>query len=136
MRNDPDSPIKVREIAFCPLHPDRNQAGTAVQLLRDCEGVLSAERLNDRLLRVSYDLHHATLAAIEELLEHFGFHLDNSLLQRMRRALVKYTEETQRSNLGCGRGTTNCTVKVFINSYRQRAHGCQDGRPQHWRRYL
>lgn len=136
MKTDPDSPIKIREIAFCPLHPDKNQAGTAVQLLRDCEGILRAERISDKQLRVTYDLRHATLAAIEELLETVGFHLDNSLLHRMRRALIRYTEENQRFNLGCGRGNANCTTKIFVNRYRQLEHGCRDDRPGHWRRYL
>lgn len=136
MRSNPDNPLKIREISFCHLHPDRNQAGTAAQLLRDCEGILLAERIDDTQLRVAYDIHHATLAAIEELLEGFGFHLDNSLLSRMRRALIKYTEETQCINLGCEGGESNCTVKIFINRYLHRTHGCRDDRPQHWRRYL
>ena len=136
MKSNPDSPIKLREINFCALHPDSNQAGTAVQLLNDCTPSQSARRLSDTRLEVCYDIRHATLEAIEELLENFGFHLDNSLLYRMRRALVHYMENTQRINMGCGRGESNCTVKVFINRYRQRRHGCQDGRPQHWRRYL
>jgi hypothetical protein len=54
----------------------------------------------------------------------------------MRRALVHYTEQTQRMNMGCDRGDPNCTVKVFISRYQQREHGCRDDRPQHWRRYL
>ena len=136
MKSDPDSLTKVREIAFSPLHPDTNQAGTAAQLLRDCEGVDRVERLSETQIRVSYDIRHATLEAIENLLEDFGFHLDNALIHRMRRALAHYMEETQRLNMGCGRGESNCTVRVFINSYRQRRHGCQDDRPQHWRRYL
>lgn len=136
MRTNPDNPLKVREISFCPLHPDPNQAGTATQLLRDCEGILQVERLDDTQLRVTYDIHLTTLAAIEVLLEDFGFHLDNSLLSRMRRALIEYTEETQRINIGCERGEHNCTVKIFINRYQHRTHGCRDDRPQHWRRYL
>jgi hypothetical protein len=136
MRSNPDNPVKVREIAFCSLHPDKNQAGTAAQLLRDCEGVQSAERMSDIRLRVTYDIRHATLEAVEDLLEEFGFHLDNALIQRMRRALVHYTEQTQRMNMGCDRGDPNCTVKVFISRYQQREHGCRDDRPQHWRRYL
>ncbi len=136
MKSDPDSPIKVREIVFCPLHPDKNQAGTAAQLLRDCEGVQSVERLSETRLQVCYDIRHATLEAIEELLTEFGFHLDNALMLRMRRALVHYMEQTQRINMGCGKGDHNCTVKVFINRYQQRKHGCRDQRPQHWRRYL
>jgi len=136
MSPDSDSLIKVREIAFCPLHPDKNQAGTATQLLGDCDGVSRAERLSETRVRVSYDIRQATLEAIEGLLQDFGFHLDNALIYRMRRALVNYLEQTQRLNMGCERGDSNCTVRVFINRYQQRRHGCQDDRPSHWRRYL
>lgn len=136
MKSDTDSLIKVRDITFCSLHPDKNQAGTATQLLSDCEGVEAVERLTDTRLRVTYDIRHATLEAIECLLEEFGFHLDNALLYRMRRALIYYLEQTQRLNMGCARGDNNCTIRVFVNRYQQRRHGCQDDRPQHWRRYL
>lgn len=136
MKSDSDSLIKVREIAFSALHADKNQAGTAIQLLQDCDGVDKVERLSDTRLRVSYNIRNATLEAIEGLLQDFGFHLDNALVYRMRRALVSYMEQTQRSNMGCDQGESNCTTRVFINRYQQRRHGCQDDRPQHWRRYL
>jgi len=136
VKSDTDSLIKVREIAFAPLHPDKNQAGTAAQLLRDGEGLESTERLSDTRLRISYDIRHATLEAIEYLLEDFGFHLDNALKYRMRRALVNYMEKTQRLNMGCTQDGRDCTVRIFINRYQQREHGCRDNRPKHWRRYL
>ena len=105
-------------------------------MLGDCEGIDLVEHISQALIRVHYQINHVCLADIENLLEERGFHLDNNLLHRMRRALVHYMEETQRINLGCGRGESNCTTKVFINSYRRRDHGCQDERPKHWRRYL
>jgi len=136
MSEKPDSLNKKREIAFCTLHPDTDQAGTAAALLRDMAGIDGADRLTASLLSVSYRINHVCLADVEALLIERGFHLDNSIMQRMRRALIHYTEETQRSNLGCGQGDSNCTTKVFINRYRKREHGCQDERPKHWRRYL
>ncbi len=136
MNDKQDSLSKQREIAFCSLHPDLNQAGTAVALLADMEGIDRVEQLSEALIRVHYQVNHVCLADIEALLAERGFHLDNSLLHRMRRALVHYMEETQRINIGCGLGDSNCTTKVFINRYRKRDHGCQDERPKHWRRYL
>jgi len=131
-----DSTSKQREIAFCTLHPDKDQAGTATSLLADIEGIDQVERLSASQLRVRYQINHVCLADIEDLLVDRGFHLDNALIHRMRRALIHYMEETQRSNMGCGKGESNCTTKVFINRYRNRDHGCQDERPRHWRRYL
>jgi hypothetical protein len=131
-----DSLTKRREIAFCTLHPDPTQAHSAVALLLDVEGVTQAKALNNATLEVHYHLRTICLADIEALLENKGFHLDNRLVHKIRRALYQYTEETQRANLGCPRGESNCTEKVFASTYRKREHGCQDDRPDHWRRYL
>jgi len=128
--------FKVREIVFCTLHPDEDQAGSAVALLGDVSGVHRAEAVSPSTLEVAYHLLEVTLVEIEQLLENRGFHLDNGLVYKIRRALHHYTEETQRANLGCAKGETNCTQKVFVNRYRQRDHGCQDDRPEHQRRYL
>jgi hypothetical protein len=131
-----DGLAKQREIAFCTLHADKDQAATAVSLLEDLDGMDAVERISPALIRVRYQINHVCLADIEDLLADRGFHLDNALIHRMRRALVHYMEETQRMNMGCGSGESNCTTKVFINRYRKRDHGCQDERPRHWRRYL
>jgi len=136
MDNHSDSLFKEREIAFCTLHPDPNQPGSAAELLHDIAGVVMAEAADHATLKVTYHLLDICLADIEQLLEHHGFHLDNRLMHKIKRALHHYTEDTQRANLGCSRGESNCTEKVFVNRYRNRDHGCQDVRPDHWRRYL
>lgn len=128
--------IKVREIAFCTLHPDADQAGSAAALLVEVDGVHRVEVEHAAVMHVTYHLLVVCLADIEALLQEHGFHLDNRLVHKIRRALAHYTEETQRDNLGCAKGESNCTQKVFVNRYRKREHGCQDDRPEHWRRYL
>lgn len=128
--------IKHREITFCTLHPNPDQAGSAAVMLADIEGVQRVRVRNSNLLEVHYQLIAICLADIETLLEGKGFHLDNRLMYKVKRALYHYTEETQRANLGCAKGDPNCTEKVFVNRYRKREHGCQDNRPDHWRRYL
>jgi hypothetical protein len=104
--------------------------------LLDIEGVHRVEVVDAASVEVHYHLLMICLADIEGLLEQNGFHLDNRLVYKIRRALYHYTEETQRANLGCAKGESNCTQKVFVNRYRKREHGCQDDRPEHWRRYL
>jgi hypothetical protein len=136
MQQEPDNLTKQREIVFCMLHPDGDQAGSAAALLRGIDGILQARRLDEATLEVHYHLMAITLAEIEALLEHEGFHLDNRLLHKIRRALFHYTEETQRANLGGTKVDSNCTQKIFATTYRKRTHGCQDDRPDHWRRYL
>jgi len=127
--------IKRREIRFCQLHPDRNQARSALLLLSDAEGITDIQFGNELCLYVSYDVRHITLQAIETTLVRLGYHLDNRLLCRMKRALYSYSEETQRANLGCYEVSDNTTA-VFVKRYTTNYHGCRDKRPEHWRKYL
>lgn len=131
-----ESLYKRREVAFCTLHPDPDQPASAAAVLREIEGISQARAIDKATLQVHYHLAVICLADIEALLERKGFHLDNRLMVKIKRALHHYTEETQRANMGCAKGDPNCTEKVFVNRYRNRDHGCQDDRPDHWRRYL
>ena len=127
---------KQRDVMFHPLHDDQNQALTACQMLADIDGIILTEALSELHLVIRYDLRFFTLADIEELLTTVGFHLDNNLLIKLKRALYRYTEETERANMGCPEGQANCTREVFINRYQNLPHGCRDKRSPHWRNYL
>lgn len=127
---------KQRDVIFNPLHEDESQALTASQMLIDLDGIVFADAISNTHLIIHYDLRFFTFADIEELLTAVGFHLDNSLLLKIKRALYRYTEDTERANLGCTEGQSNCTREVFINRYQQLPHGCRDKRPEHWRNYL
>jgi hypothetical protein len=127
---------KQRDIIFHPLHADEDQALTACQMLSDIEGIFLADKISPTHLIIRYDLRFFMLSDIEDLLVTVGFHLDNNLLIKIKRALYRYTEETERGNMGCPPGQSNCTREVFINRYKQLPHGCRDKRPAHWRNYL
>lgn len=127
---------KQRDVMFSELHEDKNQALTASQMLIDLEGIAFADPISNTHLIIRYDLRFFTLADIEELLTTVGFHLDNNLLIKIKRALYHYTEEIERANIGSLDGQLNLTREVFINRYQQLPHGCRDKRPQHWRNYL
>jgi hypothetical protein len=128
--------IKQREIVFCPLHPDPNQAHSASLLLLGLDGIQHVEAINELRLLVRYDVRHLTLAVLEDALTEIGFHLDGSLFIKLLRALYHYTEETERANLGCAECREKTTRDVFIRQYKNREHGCRDQRPRHWRNYL
>ena len=128
--------IKERDIAFMELHPNPDQANTAAQLLQDVEGVLEAIPIDAVLLRVRYNVLQISLEQIEFGLADLGFHLSGRILDKVKRALYYYTEETQRVNSGCPRGESNCTTKIFVNRYSRLDHECRDQRPEHWRKYL
>lgn len=131
----PDN-IKHRLLSFSALHPDDDQAGTAAELLADMAGVLSAEPVSATALEVSYDVFETTLLEIETMFDAHGLHVDRNLMYRIKSALYHYTEETQRANVGCSRGESNCTRKVFAQSFEKRNHECRDPKPEHWRKYF
>jgi hypothetical protein len=126
--------VKRREVRFCPLHPDPNQAGSALLLLSDADGIIEVKYVDEVSLHVTYDVRFLTLQSLEDVLTRLGYHLDNRLIYRLKRALYTYSEETQRANLGCN--DTDNTTMVFVKRYASNYHGCRDKRPQHWRRYL
>lgn len=128
--------IKHREIWFRGPHEDPNQAQTATLILSDVRGVVQVRPQHALLIQVSYDITYINLQVIDALLAELGFHLDNNLLMKLRRALYYYTEDAEQETLGCKRGRGNCTQAIFINRYRQLEHGCRDIRPDHWRQYL
>lgn len=128
--------IKEREIAFMEFHPNPNQAETAARLLQGLDGVREARALDPVLLRVRYNVMEITLEQMETGLAELGFHLSGRILDKVRRALYYYTEETQRVNNGCPRGDTNCTRNVFVNRYSRLDLDTRDPRPEHWREYL
>lgn len=133
--NDEQDLIKRREIRFCHLHPDPEQSRSALLLLSDAEGIVDITFIDEICLSVSYDVRYLTLQAIEDVLVRLGYHLDNRLINRMKRALYSYSEETQRANLGTII-ETDTTTKVFVKRYSINYHGCRDKRPEHWRKYL
>ena len=127
--------IKHRDICFCDRHPNQQQAETATLLLQDIAGIKSASLLDNHRLQVHYNIQYMSLEIIERALTELGFHLDNSLLSKVKRALYYYTEEVQRENLGITDDQQNNTQSVFINRYQNLKHGCRDGKQEYWRKY-
>ncbi len=127
--------IKLREIHFCSLDPNARPARDAAQLLLDAPGVEEVKALTRDSLQIRYNLEQISQQIIEDSLAELGFHLDNSLLSRMKRALIYYSEETQLANMGRSHDQASATLDIFISSYQQRRHGCRDSRPEYLRHY-
>ncbi|MDH5180968.1 MAG: hypothetical protein OEZ39_11235 [Gammaproteobacteria bacterium] len=128
------SRIKHREIEFDSLHPDGQQADHAAQLLAKTKGILNVSAPDALHLMISYDIKHITLESIVGLLLEARFHIRNSLLAKLKQALYRYTEDTERANLGVS--DKQSTQQIFTNHYQRRPHGCRDRRPDHLRNYL
>jgi hypothetical protein len=134
MRSTSSDHVKHRIIAFRGPHPDPHQAQSAVLLLADLEGMqrVLLPHPAAELLHISYDIRFICLRVIEEFLIEMGYHLDNGLVYKLKRALYHYTEQVEQDSVGC----KNCTRRIFVETYRRRMHGCRDERPDHWRKYL
>ncbi|HEC20109.1 MAG TPA: hypothetical protein ENI97_12285 [Gammaproteobacteria bacterium] len=128
--------IKTREIHFRNVDPASNDAREAMRLLMGVDGIKKIRALSESCIQVSYDLRTLTLQTLETALAEVGFHLDNNLLVKMKRALFYYTEETQLLNLGYRHDQASSTLDIFVNCYQQREHGCRDERPEYLRHYL
>lgn len=128
--------FKTRDIHFSVLHPDKEQARTAVLLLNNTKGIETVSLIAPAHIQLTYNVLNITLQLVEDTLIELGFHLDNSLLYKLKRSLYYYTEETQRANLGCCADQSKNTRDIFINRYQQLKHGCRDERPRYWREYL
>jgi hypothetical protein len=98
--------------------PGPSQAQTAMLLLSGIKGVINLHLIDAHCLRISYHLSWLSLKMIEDVLLELGFHLDNSLMAKLKRALFYYTEETQRASLCC-KGHIGCMQQVFAASVYQ-----------------
>ena len=127
--------IKRRDILFMPPQQESDPATAALTLLDGVKGIIETSRNNSHSIHVCYNLCLITMSDIEDALHEIGFHLDNSLLSKIKRALYYYTEETQLANLGYEHDQSKSTLEVFINRYNQLPHGCRDERPDYYRRY-
>ncbi len=127
--------IKYRDILFDEVY-DQDEAPSqlATLLLADAPGIVNLNPVSDTQLHISYDLRTVNLEIIETGLTEVGFHLDNSLMCKIRRALCHFTEETQCINMGC-HYDSKTTRDIYICRYLKLPHGCRDDRPNHWREY-
>lgn len=130
--------IKHREIVLRGPNDPTLRAEGALLLLSDVEGMVSATKLGQQRISISYDLRIITLEQIETALSEVGYHLDASLMTKLKRALYYYAEDNERINLGLDKisCSSGCAVKVFVNHYRNSQHGCRDQRPDHVKHYF
>ncbi|NOZ51861.1 MAG: hypothetical protein GXP08_01775 [Gammaproteobacteria bacterium] len=130
-----DELIKHRDIIFMAPQKDSDPASLAVTLLQGIDGILDVKKEHEYSISVTYHLHKINLRIIEDALQEIGFHLDNSLFTKIKRALFHYTEETQLANMGYEHAESKSTTEIFINRYNQLQHGCRDERTKYYRQY-
>ncbi len=127
--------IKHREIEFNPLSSsDEQTVHCAGKFLNELDDILMAQALSEVCLHVAYDINVISLEKIELILNKAGFHLDNSLMSKLKRAIIYYAEETIQNN-NQTQTELSPSIDAAIQRYCKRPHGCRDSRPKHWRNY-
>lgn len=127
----PCDTLKRREIVFHPTPPD--QVERAQALFAGLPG-LTVVHAAPRTLHIAYSVLDYTLQDLESILDGQGFHLEATLLIRIKRNLAYYCERVQRENMGRPEPRTK-NFKAHVESWDKRPHGDHDETPSEWRQY-
>lgn len=118
---------KHREIRLCKLKQD--QMPGAFALLGKLPGLTVAPGTLSNGISVWYEIADYSMEGVEKLLEDRGFHLENTLYCKLIRALVYFTEETQRRNLGQPERLLKKSHEVYSKAWDHHPHGDRDDTP-------
>ena len=125
---------KERNVQFSKFPP--GQVPEASDFLSKIEHVEVEPRVERRAVGVAYDLHQHSLQELEGALEDKGYHLDNTLMSKMMRALIYYVEETQLHNLDAPeRPLKKSQHEAYTHAWERHPHGDHDDTPPEWREY-
>jgi len=125
---------KHREILFAKFPP--GQVPEAADALTELEAVDAQPLVEKRCVGVDYELTQHTLQELETHLEDQGYHLDNTLMSKLVRALVHYVEDTQLHNLQAPeKRIKRSATEAYAQAWEHHPHGDHDDTPQEWREY-
>lgn len=123
---------KEREIVFNAL--PLGQVERALSLLDGMDGLTAEAGREPNHLLVRYNVCEYTLESLELALSNQGFHLDNSLLYKLKRALAYFCESVQRRNIAANEPDIK-SQQAFVKVYERHLHGDRDETPEEWRDY-
>lgn len=125
---------KKREIQFSKFPP--GQVPEAADDLLRLEEIEVEPKHEKRSLGVEYDLQQHTLKELDEHLVEKGYHLDNTLMTKLTRALIYYVEDTQLHNMGAPEKRLKRTSQqAYVKAWEHHPHGDHDDTPPEWREY-
>jgi hypothetical protein len=125
---------KKREILFSKFPP--GQVPEAADDLKNMDEIEVEPKFEKRALGVEYELTQHTLAELEDHLEDKGYHLDNTLLSKLTRALIHYVEDTQLHNMATPEKLLKPSPEeAYVKAWEHRPHGDHDDTPPEWREY-
>ncbi|MBU2641538.1 MAG: hypothetical protein Q8M84_12495 [Thiobacillus sp.] len=123
---------KERVIVFHDL--PLGQVGRALRLLEGMDGLTVLAGAGPNHLLIRYSVCEYTLEGLESALSSQGFHLDNSLLSKLQRALAYFCESVQRRNVAANEPDIK-SQQAFVKVYERHLHGDRDETPEEWRDY-
>jgi uncharacterized protein YcgL (UPF0745 family) len=124
--------FKTRQLVFSRV--PSGQAHEAAIVLTGLPHLVVLAEIDERTLLVRYDISNYTLQRVEKALTAEGFHLDNGLLIKLRRALVYYCESIQCEN-ALPPPRDRLSKQIFAQVYEHHPHGDHDDTPEEWRTY-
>jgi hypothetical protein len=125
---------KKREILFSKFPP--GQVPEAADDLRRMDELAVETKHEKRVVDVAYDLRQHTLRELDEHLVDKGYHLDNTLMTKLTRALIYYVEDTQLHNIDAPeKRIKRSEQEAYINAWEHHQHGDHDDTPVEWREY-
>lgn len=125
---------KKREILFSKFPP--GQVPEAASDLQRLDEVNVEPKFEKRSVGVSYDLQQHTLRELDEHLIDKGYHLDNTLMTKLTRALIYYVEDTQLHNMAAPeKRLKRSEQEAYVKAWEHRPHGDHDDTPPEWREY-
>lgn len=125
---------KHREIRFCKLKQTQLVAD-AIALLSSLPNIEVAPGTLPNGVSVWYEISDHCMEGLEKLLEDRGFHLENTLYCKLIRALVYFTEETQRRNMVQPERLIKKSHEVYSQAWEHHPHGDKDETPPELREY-
>jgi hypothetical protein len=125
---------KNREILFAKFPP--GQVPEAADDLQRIDEVDVQPKFEKRAVVVSYDVSVHTLRELDEHLIDRGYHLDNTLMSKLTRALVYYVEDTQLHNMAAPeKRLKRSSQEAYVKAWEHHPHGDHDDTPPEWREY-
>lgn len=118
---------KHRELRFAKLPPD--QVERAWKLLTCLDGLELAAGSSSNSISIGYEIEEHTLEALENALRQAGFHLECSLYNKLIRALVYYSEDTQLRNMHGPQRLLKKSHEVYSKAWEHHPHGDHDDTP-------
>jgi hypothetical protein len=125
---------KHRELRFCKLKQEQ-QVSDALALLSALPHLEVSPGPLPNGVSVWYEISDHCMEGLETLLKDRGFHLENTLYCMLIRALVYFTEETQRRNMVQPERLIKKSHEVYSQAWEHHPHGDKDETPPELREY-